>query len=321
MIETKAPMEVWEGLARFSRRLELPRGRGSLFFYDSAAAGPGQGAALPDIVLIHGLGDEADSFRSLFPLLAERRRVLAPDLPGFGRSMARGRVTFRSCLRALRHLVEAECRGPAILVGSSLGAALAEALARAAPGLCAGLVLMDGGLPTPPTSGSGILSMLLPIVGERHYRSLRGAPEAAYRSLEPYYADLASLPEAERSFLARRVAARVESDSQMRAYFSLLRSLAALSAFGQGRWRRFLSGDRPPLLVLWGSDDQVLPRAGAELLLAAAGRAQADRGSQADGGSRPPEPVLRIMEGAGHLPHQERPRETAAAIEEFLERD
>ena len=42
-------------------------------------------AALP-LVLLHGSPGSADDFRHLAPRLAEKRRVIAPDLPGFGAS-------------------------------------------------------------------------------------------------------------------------------------------------------------------------------------------------------------------------------------------
>jgi pimeloyl-ACP methyl ester carboxylesterase len=38
------------------------------------------------LLLVHGLGDEADSWRHVLLPLAERYHVVAPDLPGFGRS-------------------------------------------------------------------------------------------------------------------------------------------------------------------------------------------------------------------------------------------
>ncbi|HEU5086699.1 MAG TPA: alpha/beta fold hydrolase, partial [Roseiflexaceae bacterium] len=53
-----------------------------LHVYDSGA---GEAGGTP-LVLVHGLGDEADTWRRVFVPLAQRRRVIALDLPGFGRS-------------------------------------------------------------------------------------------------------------------------------------------------------------------------------------------------------------------------------------------
>ena len=38
----------------------------------------------PAILLLHGFPTSSHMFRNLIPLLAERYRVVAPDLPGFG---------------------------------------------------------------------------------------------------------------------------------------------------------------------------------------------------------------------------------------------
>lgn len=44
-------------------------------------AGP---ADAPAVLLLHGFGASSHMFRNLIPVLAQRYRVLAPDLPGFG---------------------------------------------------------------------------------------------------------------------------------------------------------------------------------------------------------------------------------------------
>ena len=38
----------------------------------------------PPLLLVHGTGASTHSWRDLMPLLAERYRVVAPDLPGHG---------------------------------------------------------------------------------------------------------------------------------------------------------------------------------------------------------------------------------------------
>src|SRR6266511_2040644 len=46
----------------------------------------GRAEADPPLLLVHGLGGSATNWTALAPLLARRRRVLVPDLPGHGRS-------------------------------------------------------------------------------------------------------------------------------------------------------------------------------------------------------------------------------------------
>src|SRR5580658_3994260 len=46
-------------------------------------AGP---ADAPKLLLLHGFPSASHMFRDLIPLLADRFHIIAPDLPGFGRS-------------------------------------------------------------------------------------------------------------------------------------------------------------------------------------------------------------------------------------------
>ncbi|AWZ20933.1 hypothetical protein RTM1035_04300 [Roseovarius sp. TM1035] len=54
-------------------------------------AGP---ADAPVILLLHGFPTASHMFRDLMPLLADRYRLIAPDLPGFGQTKAPPRGTF-----------------------------------------------------------------------------------------------------------------------------------------------------------------------------------------------------------------------------------
>src|SRR5205809_1515410 len=48
----------------------------------------------PTILLLHGFPSAGHMFRDLIPLLADRFRLIAPDLPGFGQSDMPDRGTF-----------------------------------------------------------------------------------------------------------------------------------------------------------------------------------------------------------------------------------
>lgn len=54
-------------------------------------AGPADGPAL---LLLHGFPTASHMFRDLIPLLADKYRIIAPDLPGFGQSDMPGRDVF-----------------------------------------------------------------------------------------------------------------------------------------------------------------------------------------------------------------------------------
>ena len=45
-----------------------------------------EAAHAPNLLLLHGFPTASHMFRDLIPLLADHFRIVAPDLPGFGRS-------------------------------------------------------------------------------------------------------------------------------------------------------------------------------------------------------------------------------------------
>jgi pimeloyl-ACP methyl ester carboxylesterase len=51
-------------------------------------------ADAPALLLLHGFPSASHMFRDLIPLLADRLRIIAPDLPGFGQSEVPARTKF-----------------------------------------------------------------------------------------------------------------------------------------------------------------------------------------------------------------------------------
>lgn len=290
-------MKPWPALAPLGRVLRLRGNRETIFYYDTQTASP-PGDVKPVLILIHGLGDEADSWRRLIPLLSGTFRVLAPDLPGFGRSAASGRINLKRHAGAILALL-AET-GPAVLAGSSMGALVAEKAAMIRPDLVRALILLDGCIPTAAAPDKGLLLRALPFTGKKWYRAFRNNREGAWQSLSGYYADITGLPEADRRFLRERVVARVESSSQERAYFASLRSLILTNVVHKGRFTRFLSRFSGKILIIWGAEDAALPPESSCLIR-----------------ELRPDAAFTLIPGAGHLPHQEKPGETAAAILQF----
>ena len=285
-------MANWPALGSYAKVFDS-KDFGRLFYYDSGSPNA------HTIMLIHGLGDEADSWRHLFPLLAKGARVLALDLPGFGRSVPARRVSLGYCADAVLGLLKEEGIGRATLVGSSLGAPVAQLSAMRDEERVAAMALVDGGIPG-LEAAPGAWRMLAPGIGERSYSSLRGRADAAYASLAPYYADIDGLGEEDRSFLRVRVVERVNSDGQMRAYFSLLRSLALWAGIYKGLFTKSLAAFQGPVLAVWGEKDRVAPPSAADRLVGIARRG-----------------TKLVIAGAGHLPQQERPEPLAAAIAEL----
>ena len=292
-------------LKRFARRLE-PDG---LFFYD---AGLNPNSVTGSVVLtIHGNGDEADSWRHVLPILAVQHRVIAPDLPGFGRSkpwrqttgqaagQAAGQGDLQDLAAGVLRILESQKIKSIHLIGSSMGAVIACMIA---PHLdVSSLVLCGGSAPSLGLSepSAGVKALLEPGVGEGYYTGLRAAGiDAAYETLKPYYANLEQLSASDRTFLRDRVWARVWSDSQRGAFFAGLRSL-----FDPNLVVNVTNLEHLRTLLLWGEHDQIMPIQAAHALRA-----------------HLPHARLEVIPEAGHLPHQERPEAFASAVEAFWRR-
>ena len=245
------------------------------------------------------MGDEADTWRKVIEPLAENHRVVAPDLPGFGRSPLprRARLTPPYLAGVLCELSRHLGLQDVTLVGSSLGAVVAQVAALSEPGFVSRLVLVDGGLLAVNRFNAALLPMLVPGIGERRYRAFASDLEAAYASLRPYYARLDAQPAPDQQFLRERVAERVTSLTQMRAYFSSFRGLVTWMAFAGRRAGRRAAALAIPATYIWGEQDRILPLA--------AGTAAHERHY----GSR-----LVVIPGAGHLPHQESPEPFLEAL-------
>ncbi|MGH3170044.1 MAG: alpha/beta fold hydrolase [Trebonia sp.] len=60
----------------------------------------------PALVLLHGYPSASHQFRELIPLLADRFRILAPDLPGFGKSDMPSRADFTYTFEHLTDVID-----------------------------------------------------------------------------------------------------------------------------------------------------------------------------------------------------------------------
>lgn len=101
----------------------------------------------PPVVLIHGAsGNLRDWSFAIAPRLAERRRVISFDRPGFGYSERRTEDGWRPELQArqLREATAAFGAEKPVIVGHSWGAAVALAWALEAPEAVSGVVAVSG---------------------------------------------------------------------------------------------------------------------------------------------------------------------------------
>jgi pimeloyl-ACP methyl ester carboxylesterase len=192
----------------------------------------------------------------------------------------------------------------AVLMGSSLGGILSQAMSLIQPERVRGLILVDGAfLQAVPMSDSGLKMMQTPLLGEYLYTRLRKDPEAAFDSLKIVYHDLYGLPAADRAFLFERVNRRVWSKGQRRAYFSTLRQLMPWVRSSQKGLAQRLADLKAPTLVLFGEHDALFPAANANAIV----KAQ-------------PAATAVTLPGVNHLPHQEDPPLFLAHVKPWLDR-
>lgn len=97
------------------------------------------GGSGPDVALVHGFGGAASNWALVAPALAERSRVVVPDLPGHGGSSGLPGPPER--LDPFADRVAALLERPSVLVGHSLGGVVALRLAVRRPELVRGVVL------------------------------------------------------------------------------------------------------------------------------------------------------------------------------------
>ena len=122
---------------------------------------------------MHGLGGSHLNWDLLAPRLTGAARVVALDLPGFGRSEPGERTaSVPANVAALARFLEQEVGEPVVLVGNSMGGMISILLTGERPDLVSGLVLLDPAIPGPRRALDPLVALMfalyaVPLVGER----------------------------------------------------------------------------------------------------------------------------------------------------------
>jgi pimeloyl-ACP methyl ester carboxylesterase len=252
----------------------------------------------PATVLVHGLGGFAESWRHNIPELARHGRVIALDLPGFGRSgKPRRAYTLDFLAQALEGLLRALGVDTVRLVGHSLGGAVVARFALEHPGRVERLAFLGAAVPGFQLRPSWIYRTLsLPGLGEMLSSLI--TPGICATALERCFAH----PDAEeiRFFVEHEYAARA-SRAGRAAYLSLLRSAKGDFTVDADAYRAALSRLGRDVLVVHGREDRVVPLAHARQVADGLGLAQP-----------------RWLDHCGHFPQIEHPAAVNAYLTEFL---
>jgi pimeloyl-ACP methyl ester carboxylesterase len=235
----------------------------------------------PTVLLLHGFGDSADTWRPVLTLLGEAgQSAIAVDLPGFGRAdpLADGEL-----VPQLDAFVAAAVQASAgttgvVLVGNSLGAAVAARAARNKDlPVVAVMTLGVAGIAWKgPTASIGLLAVVLRIV------SAIPVPGPVHRTLLRW--SLARLLYGDRSAIAPEVVARFADNYTDASSTHRLVRLGVTFKTELDRTRDH-GGIRRPMTVLHGARDLLVPVSASRVL------------HEANPGSR-----LVVLRSAGHCP-------------------
>lgn len=223
--------------------------------------GPADG---PVVVLIHGLGGEAEDWRNLTPYLAQAGfRVYRPDLPGFGRSERPAGFSYSVHDQAEVVVGFLDVLGlkRVDLGGWSMGGWIVQLVAAGHPERVKRLMLFDAAgiyekpawdtqlfTPTTPAELDQLEALLMP-----HPRKIPG-------------------------FVAKDIV-RISNDHAW-----VIHCAVASMLTGQDTTDNLLPGLKMPVLIIWGAEDRITPRHQAERIHALA-----------------PQSQLEVFDGCGHL--------------------
>jgi pimeloyl-ACP methyl ester carboxylesterase len=235
------------------------------------------------VLLLHGYTDSWRSFEPVLPHLPGSLRAIALSQRGHG-DADRPAAGYRAAHLAadLAALADVLGLGPAIVVGNSMGAQVAQRFAIDHPERTLGLVLI--GAFTTLRGNSAVQALW------------DGAVSTLTDRIDPGF-----VREFQESMLARPVPAAF-LDTVVRESLKVPARVwrAALEGQMEDDATPELGRVTAPTLILWGDKDAIAPREDQEVLAAAI-----------------PDARLEVYAGAGHAPHWEEPARVAADIASF----
>ena len=249
----------------------------------------------PPLVLVHGVHAAASSYEMdrIFEPLAQRHTVYALDLVGFGKS-ERPAANYTGDLYAdlVGDFLATIVHQPAVVIGSSLGAAYVVAAAARHPEHVRGLVLFSPTSETGMSVGGQVFGALLtlPLVGTALFNGLASRASIGYY-LNKVYADQSNIDE---PMVHQNWAVSHQPNARL-----------APAAFLAGRldlpFGRSAAQVRAPILVIRGDRPGLGPETTDATLRALGARVESRR-----------------LDGVGQLPHQEAPDHVVEIIEAWV---
>ncbi len=243
------------------------------------------GAGGVPLVLVHGGWAGASAhWSSVWNQLAERHRVIAPDLPGVGDASRAGLGSVAAYARFLRDVMDALGVETAWFVGNSFGASVVGRFAIDFPDRCRGLVFVNG-FPMPETPAL-VQKLGHHALGRRLVKWVETRIAYTPAALTRAFVDPANVPDEIRRVVNAPSPPQVDT-------------LTDVLVEGGGARQPF---SIPPVLV-WGEDDRLpgTTRRSARKLEASL-----------------PGAKLMFVPRAGHMPQVENPRAFVDTLEPLL---
>jgi pimeloyl-ACP methyl ester carboxylesterase/ketosteroid isomerase-like protein len=223
--------------------------------------------AAPAIVLLHGYPASSHMFRALIPLLAERFRVIAPDMIGYGHSDAppaeSWQYTFDNQAAIVRKVLEHLEVSSYVLYMHDFGGPVGFRIASSAPDRVRGLVVQNANAYIEGLSQrfADLFMPLWKVGDQRAIAAARGfmTAEATEMQYTAGARDASKLnPDAwklDQALLDRPGV----SDAQLAMFIDYQTNIAAYDV-----WQAYLRSRQPKTLVVWGKSDPFFLPAGAE---------------------------------------------------------
>ena len=252
--------------------------------YDERGPGGGDVPA----VLLHGFPLDATMWEAQAQALGDAGyRVIAPDLPGFGRSRSDAPFTMDSQADAVHALLDSIGALPCVLVALSMGGYIALAYAKKYPADLRGLVLVDTKAEADTAEGKAGRQKMIDLVRKE------GSKAVADQMMPKMLAKDAAAQRPQQAQALRRIMEACPPKT-------IENALAAM------RDRPDRTGElatiKVPTLVIVGESDQITPPDVAETM------AKKIPGAQ-----------LVKIRGAGHMSPMEQPEQVNQAIQVFLD--
>jgi pimeloyl-ACP methyl ester carboxylesterase len=274
-------------------------------------AGDATTATRTPMVFVHGLGGSHLNWAPVGKLLGADRPAYALDLAGFGLTPGTGRSTsVRANATLLDTFIRETIGRPVILVGNSMGGAVAALYAAAHPDTVDGLVLIDPSLPLPRRPiDPGVFAMFaayaLPGVGELVLRTsdrMFSPRQNVERIINLCFADRRRADPTLMTAAAALFEERSTFAGTERWFLQAARSLLVMMARRQSFWQ--MLADLPmPVLLIHGERDRLVSIHAARVAAA-----------------RLPEWDTLFLPQVGHTPQLERPDVVADGITDWLAR-